>query len=97
MTIQSKRWPGKRHASLCKSGSVRRLAAAITPWSAALTGLLFAGGLTLALIASPPDYQQGETVRIMFVHVPAAWMSCRATSCWRRARLALVWRHPLAR
>ena len=52
-----------------------RLAAAITPWSAALTGLLFAVGLTLALIASPPDYQQGETVRIMYVHVPAAWLA----------------------
>jgi heme exporter protein C len=73
-----------------------RLAAAITPWSAALTGLLFAVGLTLALIASPPDYQQGETVRIMYVHVPAAWMSMLVyVVVAAGSASALVWRHPL--
>ena len=42
-----------------------RFAAAATPWSAAATVLLFAIGLWLALVASPPDCQQGESVRIM--------------------------------
>lgn len=36
---------------------------------------LFSYGLYYALLASPPDYQQGETVRMMYVHVPAAWLS----------------------
>jgi len=52
-----------------------RLADALMPWLAGLTVLGFAVGLYLALWASPPDYQQGETVRILFVHVPAAELS----------------------
>jgi heme exporter protein C len=73
-----------------------RLAAALTPWSAGLTALLFAAGLALALIGSPPDYQQGETVRIMYVHVPAAWMAMLVYTLVAAASAAsLVWRHPL--
>ena len=73
-----------------------RFAAAATPWSAAITGLLFAIGLGLALIASPPDYQQGETVRIMYVHVPAAWMAMLVyVVVAAGSASALVWRHPL--
>lgn len=41
----------------------------------AAIGLLFAFGLYEALVVSPLDYQQGETVRMMYVHVPAAWLS----------------------
>src|SRR5258707_3238224 len=52
-----------------------RLSAAILPWSAAATALLLAAGFYFALFNSPPDYQQGETVRIMYVHVPSAWLS----------------------
>ncbi len=37
--------------------------------------LLLATGTWLSLAGSPRDYQQGETVRIMYVHVPAAWMA----------------------
>ena len=51
------------------------LAGTLLPWLAALTALLLLSGLYLGLFVAPPDYQQGETVRIMFVHVPAAWMS----------------------
>lgn len=47
----------------------------LIPWLAATTGLLLVVGVYLALFVAPPDYQQGESVRIMFVHVPAAWMS----------------------
>ncbi|MCI0430805.1 MAG: heme ABC transporter permease [Rhodospirillales bacterium] len=73
-----------------------RFAAAATPWSAALTGLLFAAGLALALIGSPPDYQQGETVRIMYVHVPAAWMAMFVYAVVAGGSASsLVWRHPL--
>ncbi len=74
-----------------------RLADAALPWSAGATVLLLAGGLYLGLIGSPPDYQQGETVRIMYVHVPAAWMALLVYACIAAASAAaLVWRHPLA-
>ncbi len=73
-----------------------RFAAAATPWGAAITALLFATGLTLALLASPPDYQQGETVRIMYVHVPAAWMAMFVYAVVAGGSAsALIWRHPL--
>jgi heme exporter protein C len=51
------------------------LAGRLIPWLAGSTALLLALGLYLGLFVAPPDYQQGESVRIMFVHVPAAWMS----------------------
>ena len=63
------------------------------------------GGLALALavaglwlgFSAPEDYQQGDTVRIMFVHVPAAWLSLFAYACLGAASLSgLVWRHALA-
>jgi heme exporter protein C len=67
------------------------------PWLWALAGLLFGSGLILALIQSPPDYQQGETVRIMFVHVPAAWMALAAYTFMALAHgTAIVFRHPVA-
>jgi heme exporter protein C len=47
----------------------------LVPWLAGLTAILLVTGLYLGLFVAPPDYQQGETVRIMFIHVPAAWMS----------------------
>ena len=46
----------------------------VLPWLAAATAVLFAAGLWLS-VAAPPDYQQGETVKIMYLHVPAAWMA----------------------
>ena len=52
-----------------------RIATAVLPWSAAAAAILIAAGLYFALFRSPADYQQGETVRIMFIHVPSAWMA----------------------
>ena len=58
---------------------------------------LFILGLWLALGRSPADYQQGETVRIMYIHVPSAWMALFVYSCVAVASAAaLIWRHPLA-
>ena len=75
----------------------QRISAAILPWSAGLTVVLLAVGLYYALIASPADYQQGETVRIMYVHVPAAWMALFVYANMAVASfVGLVWRHPLA-
>lgn len=52
-----------------------KLAKIMIPILAILTFSIMAVGLYLGLIASPPDYQQGEFVRIMYVHVPASWMA----------------------
>lgn len=51
------------------------IAGKIIPWVGALCLMTFLAGLYLGLVKAPPDYQQGESYRIMFVHVPAAWMS----------------------
>ena len=74
-----------------------RLGRAILPWSAGLTSLCLASGLYLGLFVSPVDYQQGETVRIMYVHVPSAWMAMFVFSSIAIASaMALIWKHPLA-
>jgi heme exporter protein C len=74
-----------------------RLANRLMPWAAGATGLLLAAGLYLALVDAPQDYQQGETVRIMYVHVPAAWMGLMVYSFMALAHgTAIVFRHPLA-
>ncbi|QJD29996.1 heme ABC transporter permease [Methylococcus geothermalis] len=52
-----------------------RISGKLIPWLGAITALLFVSGLYFGLFKAPPDYQQGESYRIMFVHVPAAWMS----------------------
>ncbi len=78
-------------------GRFLRLANAVLPWSAGLTAALMALGLYLALFVAPPDYQQGESVRIMYVHVPAAWLALFVyTVIAAASAVALIWRHPLA-
>ena len=74
-----------------------RLAKAVLPWSTGLAVGLIAVGLTLGLVVAPADYRQGESVRIMFVHVPAAWMALFCyTFMAAMSAAALIWRHPLA-
>ena len=74
-----------------------RIASRVLPWSATLTGLLFIAGIYFALFASPADYQQGETVRIMYVHVPSAWMAMASyTFIAAMSATSLIWKHPLA-
>jgi heme exporter protein C len=51
------------------------LSGRLIPWLSGLTLLLLIFGLYLGLFVAPPDYQQGQSYRIMFVHVPSAWMS----------------------
>lgn len=68
----------------------------LLPWVTAVTIILFAIGLYRALNA-PDDYQQGATVKIMFLHVPAAWLGMFGWGLMSVAALGtLVWRHPLA-
>ena len=52
-----------------------RMANPLLPWLSGLTVLCVGVGLYLGLFVAPPDYQQGETVRIMYIHVPSAWMA----------------------
>jgi heme exporter protein C len=69
----------------------------VLPWLWAAVAALFALGLYLALFVAPPDYQQGETAKIMYLHVPAAWMAMFVYAVMAIAALGtLVWRHPLA-
>lgn len=75
----------------------QRLSAAILPWTAGATVILLIVGLYISLIGSPRDYQQGDTVRIMYIHVPAAWMSLFVyVNMAIAAACGLVWKHPLA-
>jgi heme exporter protein C len=72
------------------------LANRLIPWLAGLTVIVLAFGLDQAMIA-PNDYQQGDTVKIMYLHVPAAWLGMLAWGVMSVAALGtLVWRHPLA-
>ncbi len=72
------------------------LASRALPWLTIATLAAFAVGIGL-IASAPDDYQQGATVKIMFIHVPAAWL---AMGCWSVMSIAalgtLVWRHPLA-
>ncbi len=60
---------------LANPARVMRFTAMIQPWCMAGCALFLLAGLYFSLLDSPPDYQQGESVRIMYVHVPAAWMA----------------------
>jgi heme exporter protein C len=73
------------------------LADRVLPWLAAMTAVALAVGLYLAWFVAPDDYQQGATVKIMFIHVPAAWLALVGWVAMTASALGtLVWRHPLA-
>ncbi|MEL6437585.1 MAG: heme ABC transporter permease [Pseudomonadota bacterium] len=72
------------------------LSARLLPWLWALATVLTAVGIAWAWQA-PEDYQQGITVRIMYIHVPAAWLAMFTYSVMAASALGvLIWRHPLA-
>lgn len=73
------------------------IARPLTPWLLGLGAALTAAGLYIGLLLAPPDYLQGESVRIMYVHVPAAWLGMGGwTGIAIASLMQLVWRHPLA-
>ena len=73
------------------------LARRLLPFTAGMSALLFAVGLYYAFPGSPADYRQGDAVRIMYVHVPAAWLAMAIYTLIAASALGvLVWRHPLA-
>jgi heme exporter protein C len=85
-----------RFTELANPSRFLRVANVAIPWLAGATVILFAFALYRAMLA-PDDYQQGATVKIMFLHVPSAWLGML---CWALMTVAalgtLVWRHPLA-
>jgi len=87
---------GRRLSDLANPTRFLALATALIPWLAAASIVTLAVGLVLAFRA-PEDFQQGITVRIMYIHVPFAWLSMFCYSVMAIAALGtLVWRHPLA-
>ena len=73
------------------------LTARILPWLAIATVVVLAIGLYLVWFVAPDDYQQGATVKIMFIHVPNAWLAMGVWAVMSIASIGtLVWRHPLA-
>ncbi len=91
------RRPRKNLHRFANPGRFLRLGARVQPWltwpGLAITLL----GLGWGLLYAPADYQQGDAVRIMYIHVPCAWLSTAAYAGLAGASLlSLVWRHPLA-
>jgi heme exporter protein C len=84
-------------ATLANPSFFLRFSDRVLPWLAGATILLMGVGLYLSFFVAPADYQQGETVRIMFIHVPSAWL---AMFCYTLIAVSaigsLIWRHPLA-
>jgi len=74
-----------------------RIARPATGWLLSVGVVLTAVGVVSGLTFTPPDYLQGETVRIMYIHVPAAWLGMLGWAGIAAAAISqLVWRHPLA-
>jgi heme exporter protein C len=85
-----------RWADLANPTRFVALADRVIPWLAGLSAVILVAGCYFAF-AAPEDYQQGTTVRIMYLHVPFAWLAMMCYTIMALAALGtLVWRHPLA-
>ena len=74
-----------------------RLARPLTAWLGWSGAALIAAGLAWGRLLAPPDYLQGETVRILYIHVPSAWLAMAGWAGIAAASFSqLVWRHALA-
>lgn len=74
-----------------------QIARTCLPWLWAVAAMAIGCGLVDALLLSPPDYQQSETVRIMYVHVPSAWLAMGLYSaCALSGLMLVVWKHTMA-
>lgn len=75
----------------------QRLAVLLTPWLLVAAGAFLAVGLYMGLFVAPPDYLQGDMVRVMYIHVPSAWLALGGyLGMAVSALVARVWQHPLA-
>ena len=74
-----------------------KIARPLTAWLGWLGGAMIAGALAWGLFVAPPERFQGESVRILYLHVPAAWLAMAGwTGIAVASLIQLVWRHPLA-
>jgi heme exporter protein C len=93
----SERNPGRSLHRFANPGRFLRLSGTVLPWLALGAVTLTAIGLVCGLFVAPADWQQGDAVRIMYVHVPAAWLASAGYLALAICSvLSLVWRHPLA-
>jgi heme exporter protein C len=82
---------------LANPSNFMALSARLLPWCSIVAGALLLAGLYLVFFGSPPDYQQGQTVKIMYIHVPAAWLAMFIYALIALSSFGLlVFRHPLA-
>ncbi|MFN9542844.1 MAG: cytochrome c biogenesis protein CcsA, partial [Alphaproteobacteria bacterium] len=73
------------------------LARTLLPWTMGLALVLAAVATVWGLVIAPPDYQQGDAMRIIYVHVPAAWMAMFVYAVMAvSSAVAFIWNHPLA-
>ncbi|MDE2052278.1 MAG: heme ABC transporter permease, partial [Gammaproteobacteria bacterium] len=76
---------------------IYRVAGRLTPWLAWPAAVLIVAGLIGGLVLAPPDYQQGDGYRIIYVHAPSAWMSLLVyTTMAVAAAIGLIWRMKVA-
>jgi heme exporter protein C len=76
---------------------IYRIAGTLTPWFAWPAGLLIVTALYAGLVLAPPDYQQGEGFRIIYVHAPSAWLSVMVYGVMATAAaVGLIWRMKVA-
>ena len=95
-TIIAPRTGGRLHR-FANPGRFLRLAGAAQPWLTAAALLVTGVGLYWGLFVAPADWQQGDAVRIMYVHVPAAWLASLGYMALAACSAAsIIWRHPLA-
>lgn len=90
-------WSSKTFHRFAKPGQFLRFSGTILPWLFWTGAIVAIVGLAWGMFFAPEDWQQGDTVRIMYVHVPSAWLaSAGYLSLAICSLLSLVWRHPMA-
>jgi heme exporter protein C len=88
---------GRNLHRFANPGRFLRLSGRVLPWLAICGAVFTLAGLAWGLFVAPPDWQQGDAVRIMYVHVPAAWLASMGYAALAVcAVISIVWRHPLA-